>query len=489
MGDSLKQKTFSGLVWNFLETFALQGFGFVQGVILARLLMPSDYGLIAMTSIFFAVSYTLMDSGFTSALIRKKEISEIDYSTVYVTNLVISFVLCIILCLCATWIADFYHEPILQQIVYVNAVLLFLWSFVSVQTARLSIHLNFKAKSIINVIATVVTGVSSIVLAYMGFGVWSLIYPNFLSIGIRFVLFWRYQRWLPRFDFSWAVYKDYFSYGFKLMLTNLLNTVYADVYSLIIGKYYSSSKLGYYSKAKGYASLSSAILGGVIYRVTFPVLSKIQDDDDNLRNIYRRMIRVTAYVVFPLAALLFVLARPFVIVLITEKWAPCIPYLQVLCFASMWNPIHSLNLNLLLIKGRSDLFLRLEIIKKIIGIIVLFATIPMGLLAMCYGQLFAALLFLVMNTYYTGKFINVGFFQQIRDLMPTILYSAFMGLVVWGATLYLSVGILQLIVGLVAGGLSYILISKMVKSKELFYLMDIVKQSVPKNALSSFFHV
>ena len=484
MADSLKQKTFSGLVWNFLETFVLQAFGFVQGVILARLLMPSDYGLIAMTGIFFAVSYTLMDSGFTTALIRKKERTDVDYSTVFVTNLVISLVLCVILCLCATWIADFYHEPLLQKIVYVNAVLLFLWSFVSVQTARLSIYLNFKAKSIINVIATVITGLVSIVLAYMGWGVWSLILPNFVSIAIRFILYWRYQHWLPKIGFSWETYKEYFAFGSKLMLTNLLNTIYSNVYPLIIGKYYSSSKLGYYTKGQNYASLSSAVLGGVIYRVTFPVLSKIQDNDDKLRDIYRRMIRVTAYVVFPLAALLFVLARPFVIALITEKWAPCIPYLQVLCFASMWNPIHSLNLNLLLIKGHSNLYLRLEVIKKIIGVFVLFITIPMGLLVMCYGQLLAAILFLIINTYYTGKFIKVGFFQQMKDLTPTILYAAVMGMVVWGVTRYLPEGILQLLLGLFVGFLSYFLISKISKSMELFYLIDIVKQSVSGKFIS-----
>lgn len=268
------------------------------------------------------------------------------------------------------------------------------------------------------------------------------------------------------------------------MLTNLLNTIYGNVYPLIIGKYYSSSKLGYYTKANNYASLSSSVLGGVIYRVTFPVLSKIQDDDEALQNIYRRMIRVTAYVVFPLAVLLCVLARPFVLVLLTDKWESCIPYLQILCFAAMWNPIHSLNLNLLLIKGHSDLFFRLEFVKKIIGVIVLFVTIPMGLIAMCYGQLFSALLFLVMNTYYTGKFINVGFFRQIRDLMPTILYSAFMGLIVWGISLSLSIEILQLIGGLLIGIFVYFLISKMMKSMELFYLVDLFKQSVLEKIIS-----
>ena len=484
MDESLKQKTFSGLVWNFLETFALQGFGFVQGIILARHLLPSDYGLIAMTSVFFAVSYTLMDAGFTSALIRKKERQEIDYSTVYVTNIVLSFVLSIALCLCATWIADFYKEPVLRFIVYANALLMFLWSFVSVQTARLSIQLEFKAKSLINLAATFVPGIFSIIWACMGWGVWSLIFPNFISFIIRFLLYWRYQRWLPKFNFSWSIYKEYFFFGSKLTLTNLLNTIYDNIYPLIIGKYYMTSKLGYYTKAQNYASLSSFLLGGVIYRVTFPVLSKLQDDNERLRNVYRRMIRVTAYVVFPVATLLMVLARPFIIVLITEKWEPCIPYLQVLCFAAIWNPIHSLNLNLLLIKGRSDLFLRLEVIKKIIGAVVLLITIPMGLLVMCYGQLGAAILFLIMNTYYTGKFINVGFFKQMRDLLPTILYATSMGFLVWGVTLFISSEILQLLVGPILGIMSYVAISKMMRSMELFYLVDIFKQSVWKKYVS-----
>ena len=230
MGDSLKQKTFSGLVWTFIESFSIQAFGFVLGIILARKLMPSDYGLIAMTGVFFAVSYALVDTGFTSALIRKKDRTAIDYSTVYVTNLVLSLILCVILCICAPWIADFYKEPQLIKIVCANALLLFVSAFIAVQGARLSIQLDFKLKSRIAIISTVSTGIVSVILAYAGFGVWSLILPNFFSVLLRGILYWVYQHWFPGFQFSWKVYKEFFSYGSKLMLSTLLNDVYGNIY-------------------------------------------------------------------------------------------------------------------------------------------------------------------------------------------------------------------------------------------------------------------
>ena len=290
MGDSLKQKTLSGLLWTFFETFAIQGFGFIQGIVLARLLMPSDYGLIAMTGVFFAVSYALVDTGFTSALIRKKERTDIDYSTVYVTNVVLSFVLCLILCLCAPLIAEFYHEPQLLPIVCANAALLLVGSFIAVQGARLSIQLDFKTKSKISVISTVSTGIISIIFALLGFGVWSLILPNFFAVLIKGILYYFYQHWFPGFRFSWQSYKEFFSYGSKLMASSLLNAVYGNVYSLVIGKFYSASSLGYYTKGHGYATLPSATLSGVLNKVTFPVLSKVQDDDARLENAYRKTL-------------------------------------------------------------------------------------------------------------------------------------------------------------------------------------------------------
>ena len=479
MRESLKQKTFSGLVWNSLETFALQGFGFVQGIILARLLAPSDYGLIAMTTVFFTISYALADSGFTSALIRKKEREEIDYSTVFVANVVLTFILCAILCLCASYIADFYKEPLLEKIVCINALLMFLTSFLSILSNRLTIQLRFKEKSLINVISAVVTGCISMGMAFMGYGVWSLIFPNFVSFLIRLVLYWRCLRWFPKWSFSGSIYKEYFSYGSKMLLTTLIGAVYNNIYPIFIGRYYSSMRLGYYDKAQGYANLPSNVVGSAISRVTFPVLSKIQDDNDNLQVIYRKMIRVSAFVVFPVAMLIAVLARPLVIVLLTEKWEPCVIYLQIICFAAMWNPIHSLNLNLLMVKGRSELFLRLEIVKRILGVMVLFVTIPMGLVVMCYGQVLTAILCLIINTYYTGKLIDVGFVKQLRDIVPTILYTLAMGGIVWIVLLLIPSLYIQIIVGSIIGIGCYGIVAKITKSQDYNSFIDLVRQSVP----------
>ncbi len=478
MEESLRQKTLSGFIWTFLEKFALNAFGFIQGVILARLLMPSDYGLIAMTGVFFAISYALVDTGFTSALIRKKERTDIDYSTVYVTNVVLSFILCLILCLCSPLIADFYNEPQLRSIVCANAGLMFFGSFIAVQGARLSIQLDFKLKSKISVISVVSTGIISIFMAYMGFGVWSLIIPNFFSVLMRGVLYWIYQRWFPGIQFSWKVYKEFFSYGSKLMLTSLINAVYGNVYSLVIGKYYSAAHLGYFDKGCGYASMPASTLSGILNKVTFPVLAKIQDDDARLENVYRRLIRLSAYVVFPIIILLFVLARPLVLVLITEKWEICIIYIQILCFAMMWDPIHSLNLNLLFVKGKSNLFLRLEIIKKIIGVLILCVTIPLGLVAMCYGKVFAAVLYLIINTYYTGKLIHVGFLVQMKDLCPTILYSSIMGVGVFLLSLLTSSPILQIVLGTIVGLPLYLGLSKLTQSRDYVFLMEMLRQNV-----------
>lgn len=479
MSESLSQKTFSGLVWTFLETFSLQGFGFVQGIILARYLMPSDYGLIAMTGVFFAISYALVDAGFTSALIRNNGREDIDYSTVYVTNVVLSFLISVVLCFCASLIADFYHEPLLKQIVCVNALLMFLGSFIAVQGARMTIQLDFKRKSRINIVATIITGLISIVLAILEFGVWSLIYPNFAMILIKGALYWRYQHWFPGIKFSWDIYKKYFSYGSNLMLSSTLNAIYANVYSLVIGKYYSATNLGYYSKGQGYAALPATTVSGMLLKVSFPILSKVQDDNNRLQVIYRKMIRTSAYIVFPIMMLVAVLARPLVVVLITEKWLNSVIYLQILCFAMMWDPIHALNLNLLMVKGKSNLFLRLEIARKIIGVLVLCVTIPMGVLAMCYGQVVASLLFLVINTYYTGKLIDVGFFRQMKDLFPTICYSIAMGGVVFLVISLIPTDYIQILVGVIVGVVFYLLLSKMLHSRDYYNVLELLAQNLP----------
>lgn len=480
MSDNLQKKTFSGFLWMFSQKFTLEFFYFVQGIILARLLLPSDYGLIAMTGVFFAVSNCFIDSGFSSALIRKVNRTAIDYSTVFVTNVVLTFFFAALLFVCSPLIASFYNEPILTDIVRANAVLMVLGSFNAVQSTRMTINLQFKQLSIANVTVSIIVGLTTIALALLGYGVWSLIYPSFLSPFLRWAFYWHYQHWHPGLKFSWRIWREYFGFGSKLLVSSLIDTIWGNIYPIIIGKKYSASDLGFYSKGSSYAYLPIKTFHGVLSQVTYPVLSGIQNDDERLRSAYRRLIRVSGFIVFPISVGIAALAKPLVLVMITEKWAPSIPFLQVICFDAMWYPIHALNLNLLKVKGRSDLFLVLEIIKKLLAAIVIIIMIPYGVFYMCVGSVIISILCLFINTFFTGKLIQVGFFLQMRDLLPSLLYSLSMCLCVWGVTQIIPSMGLRILVGIPLGIIYYVGISKLMKSQELDYLIVLIKDNILK---------
>lgn len=476
--NNLQKAAFSGVLWKLIEKFSIQIFAFVQGIILARLLSPSDYGLVAMTGIFFSISYLLSDAGFSTALVRKENISELDYSTVFITNISLTLFFCTLLCLGSGWISNFYHEPLLKEIVCVNALFLFLGSFLNVQNTRLSIHLKFKQQSIINFIASVITGIIALLMAFTGFGVWSLIIPSGLVIPIRALLLWRVQHWWPKISFSKESFHEFFSFGSKIMLTAIIKAAYNNLFPLIIGKKFTATDLGYYTRANGYSALPADTIGNTLGSISYPVLSKIQNEEESLAKAYRRMISLSAYVLFPIMFGMAVLARPLVIVLVTDKWEGCIAYLQILCFAVMWYPIHSLNYNLLQTKGRADLRLRVEIAQKILCILMLIVTVPIGIYYMCIGSVVVSVLSLIINTYYTGKLIGVGFWTQMKDIIPSLLYSLIMSLVVWMIVCHLSSMIIQLVIGLLVGIVVYSLISIITGSKDFPYLVSLLRTNV-----------
>lgn len=478
MPSNLQQKTFSGVVWGFVSNFSMRLFYFVQGVILARILTPSDYGLTAMIAVFTAVGSLLADGGFGAALIRKKDRTDLDYSTVFVVNVGMSFILSITLALCSGAIADFYHQPILQKIVCLNALGMFLWSFVAVQGVKMRADLRFKEINVINMINNITIGLVAIGMAFAGFGIWSLVYPGFIGMPLCGFLYWRAQHWFPGIRFSKRSFKEMFGFGSKLLASGLLDTVYNNIYPIVIGKLFSSRDLGYYTRASGYAQMPSTTVTGILTSVAYPILSKIQDDNERLRNAYRKLLRLSAFLVFPVMVGLSALARPIILVMITAKWEPAIVMLQILCFALMWYPIHALNLNLLQVKGRSDLFLRLEIIKKIIGISIMFIAVPFGILAMCVGSIFSSLICLAINTYYTGKLINMGYWKQMKDLMPSLLYSLSMGAIIIAVTRFIASDVAKLIVGIPLGVVYYFLISYLTKSSDLAYLKVIYHNNI-----------
>lgn len=476
MEESLKNKTVKGIVWSSIERFSVQGIQFLVMIVMARLLTPKDYGLVGMVAIFIAVAQSLVDSGFSQALIRKQNRTETDNSTVFYFNIVVGILLYLVLFAIAPWVADFYNSPELTALMRVICLSVVFNSFVVVQRALLTVNIDFKTQAKASLTAAVVSGVIGIGMAYSGFSYWSIVAQQLVNLGLNTLLLWIFTRWRPRWIYSWGSFRELFTFGSKLMVSGLLDVVYRNMYLLVIGKVFTASSLGYYTRANQFAEFPSSNLTGIMQRVTYPVLCQIQDDDERLAQIYRRFLRLSAFLIFPLLVGLSAVAEPFVLLLLKEQWLFAATLLQIICFAMMWYPIHAINLNLLQVKGRSDLFLRLEIIKKAIAVLILCVTIPMGLIAMCVGQILSSLIALIINTNYTGKLIQVGFLRQMRDLLPTLLLSLSMWGVVYGITSCLSGIILQLIVGIVAGMVYYIALSALFHFPELKELYSIIRR-------------
>lgn len=415
MGTNVRKETLSGVKWTSIETFSLDGINFLLGLLLARLLLPSDFGTVAMIGIFISVSNTFANSGFRNALIRKIDRTEVDYSTVFYFNIVVSVICYAILFVCAPWVADFFHTPIVCDILRVQSLAIIFQAFCLVQNARLTIAIDFKTLAKRSMLSSILSAVVGVVMAYTGFGVWSLVAQNLVAKLTNSIFLWSYCKWRPLWVFSWKSFHELFSYGSKLMVSGLINTLYSNLNSIVIGRYFSSAALGYYNRGTNFARFPVRTLKSVLQRVTFPILAKLQDDDERLVAVYRKYIRVTSMVIFFACILLGALAKPVIIFLITEKWAKSIIYLQIFTFSVMFDHISAINLNLLQVKGRSDLFLRLEIIKKIIAVAILFSSIPFGVIGICISKVIYAQIATFINTYYTGKLFNLGYITQLKD--------------------------------------------------------------------------
>lgn len=470
----IKRKAVHGVFWSSVDRFATQGISFFFSIILARILAPKDYGVVAMIVVFTAIAQAFVDSGFSNALIRKPDLKEKDLSTAFYFNIVVGVVCYGILFIVSPFIADFYDTPILSPIIKITALSVPFHSLCVVQRAILTKKVDFKTQAKVSIICTIVSGILGIYLAYRDYGVWSLVVQGTFAAIVNCALLWLLSKWRPALQFSKESFKYLWGYGSKLLASGLLDTTYNNIFPIVIGKFYSPAQLGLFSRAQSYSSLLSSNITGVLQRSTFPVLSMIQDDDERLRIDYRRLLRMSAYIIFPLMIGLAVLARPLVITMITAKWEACVTYLQVICFAMMWFPIHAINLNLLQVKGRSDLFLRLEIIKKIIGVSIMCVTIPMGVLAMCCGMVCSSVICLIVNTYYTGKLINIGYLRQMQDLLPIFAAALAMGGLAYCATLPFTLQFVKLISGFLVGAMAYFGISFIFKFPELQEIKSII---------------
>lgn len=460
MAESLREKSVRGVAWSAIERFALLGVQFVIQVVLARLLTPEDYGIVGILAVFLAISQTFIDSGFTNALIQNQQRTEKDFATAFFFNGAIAVGCYGILFFGAPLIADFYEMPQLVAVTRVIGLSLIFSALSAVHRTQLTIRVDFKTQAKASLSALVLSGVVGIALAYYGYGVWALVAQTLVNTGVTTLLFWVLVRWIPRHFFSIESFRPMFSFGSKLLAASLLHTVYMNLYPLIVGKFFSATALGYFSRAQQFASLPATTGSGILGRVTFPLLATVQDDNERLNAVYRKYLRVSTGVIAPVMLGLCALTEPIVLILIGEKWLPIVPLMQVLCLAWMVDPIALVNLNLLNVKGRTDLVLRLEVVKKITATVILFAALPFGLIGLCWGKVIYAQFSLVMNTYYTGKFLGMSYWAQMKEVLPIYLLSGLMAGTSFAMTLLFDNPWVQVGTGFVVGAGIYVLSAK-----------------------------
>lgn len=429
--ESLKNKTIKGVGWSAADALLGQGVTFIVGLVLARLLSPDEYGLIGICLIFTTVLNGIVDSGFSNALIRKKEVTDEDYNTMFTTNMAISIVLYVLLFISAPLVSDFFHRIELTALVRVTGLILFLNALSITQVTILTKNIDFKTKTKASLVSAIISGVIGIAMAFMGYGVWSLVAQQLSKQLLYTLCLWVLNKWWPKFTFYNDSFKYMWGFGWKLLASGILNNVWNQLYQVVIGRCYTSSTLGHYTRANECASIFSSNLTTIIQRVTFPVLSELQDDKKKLLISYRKLIKVSMFVTVICMFALGAMAEPMIYSLIGPQWHQAATFLPFICITMSLYPLHAINLNMLQVQGRSDLFLYLEIVKKIITLIPIFIGAFVGVYWMLCASIFTGFIAFLLNSWFTGKFLNYSSWQQLKDVLPSYLIALFIGFIVY----------------------------------------------------------
>ena len=429
--ETLKNKTIKGVGWSAADAFLGQGVTFIVGLVLARLLSPDEYGLIGICLIFTTVLNGIVDSGFSNALIRKKDVTDEDYNTMFMTNMAISIVLYIFLFVSAPFVSDFFHRVALTALVRATGLILFFNALSITQVTILTKKIDFKTKTKASLVSAIISGGIGIALAFMGYGVWSLVAQQLSKQLLYTLCLWVLNNWWPKFTFYRDSFKYMWGFGWKLLASGILNNVWNQLYQVVIGRYYTPSTLGHYTRANECASIFSSNLTTIIQRVTFPVLSELQDDKKKLLVSYRKLIKVSMFVTVISMFALGAMAEPMIYSLIGPQWHQAATFLPFICITMSLYPLHAINLNILQVQGRSDLFLYLEIVKKIITLIPMFIGAFVGVYWMLCASIFTGFIAFLLNSWFTGKFLNYSSWQQLKDVLPSYLIAIFVGFIVY----------------------------------------------------------
>lgn len=470
----LKNRTVIGVGWSAIDSIANQGITFLVGLVLARLLSPAEFGLIGIMTIFISLSNTIVDSGFSNSLIRKPQITEIDYSTTFIFNIVLSVIMYFFLFVSAPFIAEFFHQEQLTLLTRFLGIVVIVNSLAIVQRTKLVIEIDFKRQAKVSIVSSVVSGIIGIALALYGFGVWALIAQQISRQVVNTIGLWICAHWIPTFSFSVDSFKYQFEFGWKLLLSQLLNTIWSEANNIVIGRYYSPATLGQYSRAHQFSTLFSSNMTGVIQRVSFPVLSSIQEDKERLKANYKKLIKVTMLLSFTGMLAMAACARPLICVLIGEKWGLAASFLPILCLDLMLYPIRAINTNMLQVVGRTDQLLILEIVKKVIYIVPLLLGAFVNIYWMLWGNVVAGILGYILNSYFSGKFVNYSMIEQIKDILPSLLFGMTVSCGMYLFTLTSFSNLFILISQMMMGGILIFILGEITKMEPYMELKDII---------------
>lgn len=474
--ENIRGKVFSGFIWRFMERIGAQGVGFVVSLFLARLLTPEDYGQVALVTVFITILNTFALSGIGTSLIQKKEPDELDYSTVFHFNIIFSTLIYGILFLCSPLIGKFYNDPSLVLLVRVLGISIIISGANNVQRSYVSKTMQFRRFFFSTIIGTLVSGVVGVAMAYKGMGTWAIVGQQLTNQIMDTVILWFTVGWRPKKLFSLSRLKVLYSFGWKLLVSSLIDTVYTNLYSLVIGKFYDANTLGLYNKGVQFPNLIVSNINGPIQSVLLPAMSYEQDNRKRVKEMTRRSIVTSSFLIFPMMIGMAAIAKPMIILLLTEKWVACVPFVQISCITLAFYPIHTANLQAINAMGRSDVFLRLEIIKKIIGLGLLIAAIPFGVYVMVWFKALSSLISTFINAYPNRKLLGYSYLEQIKDLSPSILSSSMMGILVWSVDLLNLNTIVTILLQIIVGTAVYFGIAKVFKFECFGYLVGMINR-------------
>ncbi len=477
---SLKKSALSGMMWTSIQQLSAQGIRFVVSIILARILLPEEFGLIALLGVFMAMGNLLINSGLSQSLIRVTDLDQDDYSSVFWFNMLISILIYLLMVILAPWVAEFYNKPLLTPIIRLYCMIFVIDAFVLVQNTLLSKEMNFKKQTLVTVPSIIVGSTVGIYMAYNGFGVWSLVWSAITKSTVLSIQLWIRTSWRPSLSLNWDKVKHHLNFGYKLTLAGIINSLFSEIYTIIIGKFFSPIQVGFYNRANTLRLLPVQNFSGVLNRVTYPLFSKIQNDDVRLKSVYKRVMLMAVFLISPTLFLMSALAEPLFRFLLTEKWLPAVPYFQILCFSGVLYPIHSYNLNILTVKGRTDVFLKLEIIKKTLVLIVVTISIQWGIYGLLIGSVALSINGLIINTYYSGKLIDYKLKEQLKDLFPSMFLALTVAITIFCLDFYFGKielsDIIRLTIGFILGFLIFLGMASIFKMQSVYEIKAILRK-------------